>query len=246
MKHKIICHRGIDRINENTYQSITDVITLPNKRNITFGVEFDVQITEDDNIICYHDDNLLRLHNDPKKVCDITIDDILKHNLPYLDDIIKQLSTNENVIINVEIKTFSNYKIQLLCQKVINICESHGAIDQCIFTAFADDVIHELLTIKQNFTNINIGKIIYDDYNLQDFEQLKNLGINTLILSKNMIIGALNNYSELLNNVDLYVYTLFCVDTKNYDYDTKIINKLKEKDIGFITDDYQKVENLIF
>jgi glycerophosphoryl diester phosphodiesterase len=244
MKHKIICHRGVDRINENTYKSITDVITLRNHNNITFGVEFDVQITQDDHIICYHDDTLLRLHNDDKKVCDITIEDIEKYDLPYLSNVMKQLSTNKNIIVNVEIKIYEQYKVPLLCQKVVEICETYNAIDQCIFTTFDDNVIHELLKIKQNIP-INIGKIIYDDYNLQDFERLKNLGIETLILSKNMITSALNNYSELLNNIDLYIYTLFCIDNKNYDYDTKLITKMKGKTIGFITDNYRETLNLI-
>lgn len=244
MKHKIICHRGVDRINENTYKSITDVITLRNYNNITFGVEFDVQITQDDHIICYHDDTLLRLHNDDKKVYDITIKDIEKYDLPYFYNVMKQLSTNKNIIVNVEIKIYSHYKIKLLCQKVVNICESYNVINQCIFTTFDDDVIHELLEIKQNIP-ITIGKIVYDDYNLQDFDNLKNLGINTLIMSKNMINVALNNYSELLNDINLYIYTLFCIDQKNYDNDTYIINQMKEKDIGFITDNYEETLNLI-
>ena len=244
MKHKIICHRGVDRFSENTYKSITDVITLRNHNNITFGVEFDVQITQDDHIICYHDDTLLRLHNDDKKVCDVTIEDIEKYDLPYLSNVIKQLSTNKNIIINVEIKTYGKYKLQLLCQKVVEICETYEAINQCIFTTFDNNVINELLEIKQDMP-INIGKIIYDDYNLQDFEQLKILGISTLIMSKNMVEWALDNYSELISDIDVYIYTLFCIDNKNYDNDTKIITKMKEKNIGFITDNYQETLNLI-
>ena len=250
MEHKIICHRGINRNDENTYNSITDVIALPDIENVTYGVEFDVQITKDNQIICYHDDTLLRLHDYNQRVCDITIDCIEKYNLPYFSDIMHKLSVKKNLIIDVEIKVYYPIdpdKIKLLCKNVVNICESCNITMQCMFTAFDDIVIHELIIINEQIP-INIGKIIWKDYNLQTFEYLKKLGVNTLILHKDMIIDALDEYNELLNDIDLYVYTLFCINEENnndYDKDDQFIINIKEKNIGLITDDYKRILKLI-
>lgn len=248
MNHKIICHRGIDRIDENTYKSITSVISLYNTKTVTFGVEFDIQITKDNNIICYHDDTLLRLHGCDKRVCDITIDEIEKYNLPYFNDVMAKLSLNKNVIVDVEIKFYQPMhidKIKLLCKKSINICKINNALDQCIFTSFDDNIIHELVFVDKF---IKIGKIIGNDYNLLDFVQLKKLQINILILDKNMLIETLNEHADLLNNVELYIYTLFNIksnEESDIQLDIEIINKIKNKNIGLITDDYQKTLQFI-
>ena len=111
MTNKIICHRGINRKQENTFKSITDTSLLNSTDKINYGVEFDVQITADDNIICYHDDTLERLHKSNKRVSEITKDDIDHYNLPYFDKVIEKLSLNRNIIIDVEIKIY--YPIHL-------------------------------------------------------------------------------------------------------------------------------------
>src|SRR5207245_1437179 len=59
MKYKIICHRGINRIKENTFESITEVINLQNNM-INFVVEFDFQITKDNQIVYYFDENIIK------------------------------------------------------------------------------------------------------------------------------------------------------------------------------------------
>src|SRR5437870_585769 len=119
MKYKIICHRGINREKENTYESITDTIYL-NNDIITYGVEFDIQITGDNNIICYHDDTLQRLHENKKRVAEITQEEINKFNLPIFYNIMEKLSSNKNLIIDVELKIYlpCDYsKLKYLCEQ---------------------------------------------------------------------------------------------------------------------------------
>ena len=62
-----------------------------------------------------------------------------------------------------------------------------------------------------------------------------------------MVVKALDDYKELLSGIDLYVYTLFCINEKDndYDIDDEFVTSIKGKNIGLITDDYKKVLNLI-
>lgn len=248
MKYKIICHRGINRIQENTYKSITDTTKLQLTDNIIFGVEFDVQITKDNSLICYHDETLTRLHKSDKKVSDLTLSDITKYDLPYFSTVMSALSTNNNLIIDVELKTYQPMdldKVKLLCKSVVDICNSFDVINQCVFTSFDDAVVRELVNINKY---MKIGKIMNKTDKVEDFEQLKNIGVSTLIMHKDMILDALDNHSLLLSDVDLYVYTLYNINNTNNtnnSIDDEIIKIIKEKDVGLITDNYTKILKLI-
>jgi len=248
MKYKVICHRGIDRAHENTYKSITDTTTLKltyQNETIIYGVEFDVQITKDNSIICYHDDTLTRLHSCDKRICDLTENEIKEYELPHFNAVMLTLSSNKNLIIDVEIKTYQPIeldKVKLLCKSVINTCNSLNIINQCVFTSFDDNVVYELLNINKY---MKIGKIMNKTDNVEDFEKFKSLGVSTLIMHKDMILDALDKHTLLLSDVDLYVYTLYNINNTNNDTDDELIKIIKEKDIGLITDNYNKLLELL-
>lgn len=245
MIYRIICHRGINRRDENTYESITGVLDIKNFNSIMYGVEFDIQITHDDNIICYHDKTLERLHGDYRHVMDITYNDIKLYNLPTFENVMMKLRTNPNLIVDVELKFYEPYnqdKIKILCRKTLDICNNCNIIHQCIFTSFNDNILFELLSIDRC---IKVGKLADKNYNFKNFDKLLKAGVSLLVLDKNMVLDVIDKYNVMISEVDLYVYTLFSIHDMSEDSDDTIVKKLKEKNIGLITDNVTKMTNVI-
>lgn len=245
MIYKVICHRGLNRTEENTHASIIDATKLKRTEEIIYGVEFDIQITKDDNIVCYHDDTMLRLHDNNRRIYDITNEDIQKYNFPYFEYIISELSTNKNLIINIELKVYEPFeknKLKTFCKSVMDICTYFNVLPQCIFTSFSSNALLELLSINRF---IKIGKISEKVYDINELVQLKTAGVNTFIFHKDTIIDGLNNIITILSDVDLYAYTFFNVDKKDHLHDMDIINQIKRKNIGLITDNYYKLTNFL-
>lgn len=245
-KYKIICHRGINRLDENSFKSITDVINLSNNEKFMYGVEFDIQLTIDDNIICYHDETLKRLHDSTKKVCDLSKNDIDYFNLPLFNDVMKVLSQNKDLIIDVELKIYEPYdivKLKKLCRETLDICKKNNIIDQCVFTSFEIEIIKELLS---NDKNIKVGLIIDHLIDINILIELKKNGMNHIVMDRNTFYEILDLNTNFLENYDIYIYTLFSINFKNeHEKDIELINKIKNKKIGFITDNYEKILNLL-
>ena len=92
----ILGHRGVTD-KENTYDSITGIVNIAKKYpTAKWGVEFDVQMTKNGNIVCYHDKTLLRIHNRNDTVYDADLNNL---NICKLDDILDyELYSSSNVI----------------------------------------------------------------------------------------------------------------------------------------------------
>lgn len=243
--HKIICHRGINREKENTYASITEVINIKKNDLVTYGVEFDIQITKDNNIICYHDATLERLHNDTTKIINMTINEIAKYDLPYFENVIAKLSLNPNLLIDIELKTYNSTnqnKINLFCKQTLEICNKYNILNQCVFSSFDDDILLELLKVNKF---IKVGKIADSDYDFKNINQLLEAGISSFIMDKSIVVNVINKYGDILPNIELYVYTLYCIHDPYANYDDNMIKFLIKKNIGLITDDYARMTEFV-
>ena len=120
----IICHRGINRITENSYESIVGINNLTHS-DFKYGVEFDIQMTNENLLICYHDETLERLHNNTIKIDEIQKQEILKFNIAILEDVFDQLRKTDNLI-NIEIKYINNgdnCKLKNLCLQLMKLIE---------------------------------------------------------------------------------------------------------------------------
>ena len=90
-KPKIIAHRGVfdnQKIIENTLESFQKAIQL------NYPIEFDVQLTTDNQLVVFHDDNLKRLTNRDDIVQEMDSSEITrmkllhtKQSIPYLKGI---------------------------------------------------------------------------------------------------------------------------------------------------------------
>jgi len=229
---KILCHRGIHKnIIENTLESFIEVNNYKNN-NYKIGIEFDIQITKNNTIICYHDDNLLRIHNINQNTYDLLDDDIDKLNISKFVDVLQKLK-DMDIFLDIEIKDIgNNFK---LCDEIINIMNSEK-IDNYIITSFNDNIIDYIL----HNSSLNCGLIIRGDIN-PDFTIINNyinLGLKAIIIYKNRI----NIFDQFKDKLDIYIYTIF--NDIEVD-DSKIIQECIKNGINIITDDIDKtIENI--
>ena len=77
-------HRGLHDIKSGVVEN-----TLPAfiaARDQGFGMELDIRFTKDMQVVVFHDDDLLRLAGDARKVCQLTLDELKAIPLGGIDD----------------------------------------------------------------------------------------------------------------------------------------------------------------
>jgi glycerophosphoryl diester phosphodiesterase len=240
----IICHRGIIREKENQYESLIGIKEIRDKiPNVMYGVEFDIQLTRDNIIICYHDENLSRLHNIDSHIRNMDYSDMIKYNIPLFEDIIKELEYNSDFFMDIELKSYGNMEtenIKMYCNNVISKINDVRLIDNIVLTSFSINIVIELLN-----SNLSVGLIV-DKLEELDIDIINNLisnGLKYIIVNKNMVNDILKRYDSL-NSIKILVYTFFN-DISEEDQDISLINNIKSmNNISFITDDYNKLNNV--
>jgi len=134
-------HRGAyHHAPENTISSFKKAIELG-----ADGVEFDVQLTKDGEVVVIHDVD--RVSNGTGMVKDYTLSDLKKINfnkrgisepyfmeIPTLDDVLQLLATT-SLTINIELKTGIVY-YEGIEQKTVDIVNRHGFADRVLYSSF--------------------------------------------------------------------------------------------------------------
>ena len=161
----IICHRGVNRRDENSLSSIVGVGSLENIDGIRYGVEFDLQVTKDGCIVCYHDDTLERLHGFTDNISSLTRDDIIRLNIPFFEDIAYGLVDGDSLI-DVEFKTVDIDRVHYMCKSVFDICVRLNILKRCIFTSFDSHVVEYFLKLNAKYESdiVDIAIILYEVY----------------------------------------------------------------------------------
>ncbi len=231
----IIYHRGIIREKENQFESLVGIKDIKLNTN-KLGIEFDIQLTKDNQLICYHDKDLNRLHNQNHNINDLNYNDLIKYNIPLLSDIIDELKGNDSFFMDIELKYYDNNKIKDYCAKVIKEIDKVKVINNIVLTSFHIDVVKELLV----FRNVPVGIIIdsIDDFNIDLINSLINDGLKYIVINKSMIHDILK--IDSIKHIQILVYTFF--DNKStYKDDLDLINSISgENTIHFIMDNYNE------
>jgi glycerophosphoryl diester phosphodiesterase len=243
MKKFIICHRGTNREKENTYESIIDIQNLHHEK-VIFGVEFDIQIIQDDTLVCYHDDTLERLHHDTRNLIELTSSDIKLLNIPTFDELLQGLSLIRDKIFLIESKInklLDENRIKLMCHLMIKKIKEKNLISQCLFISFDDTAVLELLKID---SSLKIGKLLWT-CDIEKIRSLKFMGINYFIFNKKCLFEFINQYKKEMEDINILTYTLFNINEEENNDDDEILIQTKNEDIGIITDNYKKVLSLL-
>lgn len=99
------------------------------------GIEFDVQLTKDNHVVIFHDEDTSRIFPDqPSRILSITNYQDLP-SIPLLKDLLLKIPPYSRKIINIELKTYDE-DITFLYRKTKNLVRTH-ALEKCVlFTSF--------------------------------------------------------------------------------------------------------------
>ena len=161
MKTLILGHRGYKaKYVENTRESFLKALEAG-----ADGIELDVHLTKDGQVVVFHDFEMSRMTKEKGFIFEYSLEELralkLKnhHTIPTLeevvDDIVKFKKNNSisKVYLNVEFKAGSQM-YENIEAKVMNICYSKLSCEEVIFSSFDH---HCLLNIKILDKNAKIG-----------------------------------------------------------------------------------------
>jgi len=137
LKNKRFAHRGLwgDGIPENS------LAAFRRAKNEGYGVELDVRLTADGEVVGFHDRSLQRMCGEDKKVCEISLEELKKHRLKGTNETIptlkEALSALGGAELICEIKDESE-RIAQLCEKTAEILRTYSG-KYCVesFSPFA-------------------------------------------------------------------------------------------------------------
>ena len=241
-KYILLAHRGItDDYPENTLEALSEIINIPNyNKKIIYGIEFDIRLTKDNKIICFHDETTKRLTNlnytikntDYSVLQNLFILD--KYKIPLLEDVLQKLA-DCNIFFNIEIKSknLSDKKKQILLNNMIDLIKKYKIVDNTFVTSFDHNILNLIIS------DINIG-YLYDGFDnkcLNDNCQLLCFNINLI-----NDIGD-TNIKLIKKNKLLGCYTIF---EKNQNTNTDFIQYIIDYEIDLIiTDNIYKLIDII-
>lgn len=216
----LIAHRGAFNnkdIPENSIKAFNEALKL------NLAVEYDVQLTKDNILIVFHDDNLYRMTGVDKNVEDVTFKEIknltlldTKEHIPTLNEVLELI--DNKVFMDIEIKKTKRFKE--LCDLLIKELNNYTNYS---LKSFYPKIVRYL---KINYKDIKSGLLIGDRY--------KKLPIKTIIkyskcdflsISKNLL--KKKKYINLSKKYPTQVWTI--KDKKELENDnyTYICNNIK-------------------
>ncbi|QVK18901.1 glycerophosphodiester phosphodiesterase [Mycoplasmatota bacterium] len=209
---KIIAHRGASGYApENTLAAFK--LALEQKCD---GLEFDVQMTKDEEIIICHDYRVDRTTNGTGHIKDLTLSELKTldagswfdkkftgEKIPTLEEVFEIVPPG--ILMNIEIKNLAKERRDIE-QKVVDLVLKHNRMDDVIISSF-DHL--SLKTVREINKDIKIGFLIYS-YLLEPWTYFKKCGIDAYsihpaeeYLNEDFVLNAhKNNYKILCYTVN--------------------------------------------
>lgn len=146
---KVFGHRGIPSIaTENSINSFKKILEY----NVE-GVEFDVHLTKDNELVVIHDFNTKKMSGLNLVISETNYSVLYKLNIgdnekiPLLSEVFCILK--DNVFYDIEVKSRGGNRA-LLCKKLLLMIEEYGLKDRCLVSSFDPKLIKE-------FNKLNSG-----------------------------------------------------------------------------------------
>lgn len=239
-KYRFIAHRGIHIKGSDIVENSISAFALAVQKNI--GIELDVHITKDNELVVVHDHNLKNITGINKVVEDLTLEEIkkmylfnTKNKIPTFNEVLKVV--NGKVPIIIEIK--NQGKIGMLERKLYEtlkqyngeyVVESFNPLSLLWFKNHDKNIIRGQLSAKKidtvsNFLNFFLSNMIFNIFTKPSF-----IAYNIEDVDEKMY----KKYKE--KGIYLICWTLRDED-EYYKY-----NKLCD---GLIFDNYEKFEKII-
>lgn len=150
-------HRGdsIEHL-ENTNDAIAAAVTDSDYKFI----EFDVQFTEDQKPVVFHDKTLLRLQGKPYSISAMTyeeLQEVSEYKIPLYEEVMDQIGKSKKV--NVEIKS-SEY--QETDRQLVDLIVVHATdndyLQNLLISSLSDDVVSY---VAEKYPDIEAGKVYF-------------------------------------------------------------------------------------
>ena len=200
----IIGHRGAPTLNpENTIPSFQAAL----KNNVD-GLELDVQLTKDKQLIIYHDFYIFNSQNEKKLIANYDLHQIRAicpdYHIPTLDEVLHICS--KDIILNIEIKS-TNLINHYIINKIVNLLIEYKLDQTTIISSFNPFVLMQLQKIN---TNIKIGLLWTKDSNAPwfvthySYTKVKPYSFHASI---NYVDQSIANWAQH-KNMKLFLYTI--------------------------------------
>ncbi|MBP1754293.1 MAG: Glycerophosphoryl diester phosphodiesterase [Firmicutes bacterium] len=175
-------HRGASGYApENTLEAFQKAIEMN-----ADGIELDVQMTKDGQLVILHDETVDRVSNAKGWVKDYTYEDLVKLNvnkkfpeygkvkIPTLEEVYG-LMKDTNLLINVELKNGVIFYEQLE-ERVLELTEKYGLQNRVIYSSFNH---YSVMKLKKLKSSISAG-FLYEDGYLDMPEYAERYGVEAL------------------------------------------------------------------
>ena len=223
--NKIIAHRGVF---DNKSVPENSMLSFKNAIKYNYPIELDVQLTKDNKLVVFHDDNLLRMTGYDKLLQESNYFEIsnlkllnTNEKIPTFSDVLKLI--NNRVFLDIEVKNTKriNETCDLLMKELINY--SNYSIKS--FNPFI------VRFIKKNYPSVRCGYLISSKYNKRILSLCKSnffikysmcdfLSLDKKLLKK-------DKFKNLSSKYPLQVWTIKKKEDVNYiDNVTYICNNL--------------------
>lgn len=192
----LIGHRGGNYGVENTIETVMFA-----GDNGADYVEIDVLLTKDNVPVVIHDNDLIRLANIPKKISDMTLDEVMdvtikgeekEDKIPSLEELAKEVKGEIKLLL--EFKTHGKEKISLV-DKTIEILENQGILEDTIFQTAEYEIIEEF---NEKYKDLTMGYVSIEEDETFSANEMSKMPVDFIsaeasFIDKNVIIKIHNS-----------------------------------------------------
>jgi len=202
-KTKIYGHRGsMGVFPENTLLGFREAI-----HQGVDGLELDVHMTKDGEIVVIHDESLDRTTNGMGRIQELTLAEIKQYSagtafseferydetwdqeqVPTLIEVLELLE-NHSIELNIELKTTEN-RYEGIEEKVMSIVEEYGSGQKVIYSSFH---LPTLLRLKAINSDVNIALLLMNQLP-QVGDYLQELDLEALHVYKNTVLAMAHHW----------------------------------------------------
>jgi len=153
---KLIAHRGLYKNKEIPENSL---LAFEKAIEKNYSIELDINITKDNQIVVFHDEDLKRVCNIDKKIEEIDYDFLqnltlfdTKEKIPLLKEVLNLIDLKKDIFLIIEIKKHKN--IGILEKLLVEMLDSYKG--KYFICSFQTDI---LSWFRKNRTDLKIGLI---------------------------------------------------------------------------------------
>lgn len=161
VKPKIWAHRGCSfKYPENTLAAFEAAAALP---GIT-GIELDIQLSSDGEIVVIHDEMVDRTTNATGYVKDYTAKELNELGIPSMSQVLELLEPycmKEGLLINIELKN-SRIRYEGMEEKILDLVDSYYLDDYIIYSSFLAESMGLLKTLNPTVKTGILGRDIHE------------------------------------------------------------------------------------